>query len=87
MVQFAVQQADQWTATAAGEGHCDVEMNDAMTDLTLRIVGKTLFGTEFGDEISDIGRAVAVLSDVAVREMQSPVLLPNWLPLPSQRAP
>jgi cytochrome P450 len=85
MVEFTVRQADRWSETIDGEGHCDIEMNDAMTDLTLRIVGRTLFGAEFGDEISEIGRAVAVLSDVAVREMQSPVLLPDWLPLPAVR--
>ncbi|MGM9183992.1 hypothetical protein ACTFG7_04440, partial [Campylobacter jejuni] len=57
----------------------------AMTGLTLEIISKTMFDAEVSADSSDIGRAVAILSEVAVSEMQAPMSLPDWLPLPSKK--
>jgi cytochrome P450 len=56
-----------------------------MTDLTLEIIAKTMFDAEVSAESSDIGRAVALLSEIATREMESPWTSPDWLPLPQKR--
>ena len=51
-----------------------------MTDLTLEIIAKTMFDAEISADASDLGRAVAILSEIAVNEMESPWTLPDWLP-------
>jgi cytochrome P450 len=44
-----------------------------------------MFDAEIGAEAGDLGRAVAILSEIAVKEMQSPWTLPDWLPLAEKR--
>jgi cytochrome P450 len=56
-----------------------------MTDLTLEIIAKTMFDAEISAEASDLGRAVAILSEIAIKEMDSPWTFPDWLPLPNKR--
>jgi cytochrome P450 len=56
-----------------------------MTDLTLEIIAKTMFDAEISAETSDLGRAVAILSETAVKEMESPWIVPDWLPLAEKR--
>jgi cytochrome P450 len=75
-----------WEDRLAREGSLEVDFNDAMTDLTLDIVSRTLFGADVpASQVQDIGQAVADLSEVALREMVSPVVamgewtgLYNW---------
>jgi cytochrome P450 len=56
-----------------------------MTDLTLEIIAKTMFDADLSADANDIGRAVAILSEIAVKEMESPWVLPDWLPLAEKR--
>jgi cytochrome P450 len=62
----------------------ELEFTKAMTDVTMDVIGRTLFGADLGAETAEIGRAVAVLSEVALREMFAPFTLPDWLPLPGK---
>lgn len=62
-----------------------VEMNAAMTDLTLEIAAATFFGASVSAQTERLGQAVAVLSEYATREIGKPFSLPNWLPLPRIR--
>lgn len=81
MVELTAGLRDEWAARcASGGGHCDVEVNDAMTALTLNIASKTLFGADVSDQTARLGEAIALLSDEAVRELQEPVTLPRWFP-------
>src|SRR5262245_30119628 len=40
-----------------------IDMEDEMTDLTLRIIGKTLFGIDWNDELHVLREAIAMLID------------------------
>ena len=83
MVSITAELRDEWAARCArdgGGGGCDVEVNDAMTALTLNIASKTLFGADVSDQTARLGEAIAFLSDEAVRELQEPLTLPRWFP-------
>ncbi len=81
MVTITSELRDEWTAVCErGGGHCDVEVNDAMTALALNIASKTLFGADVSDQTALLGEAIAFLSDEAVRELQEPLTLPRWFP-------
>jgi len=76
---------DRWLTTIETAGGIETEIGKEMTDLTLEIIAKTMFDAEIHAEASDLGHAVAILSEIAVKEMQSPWTLPDWLPLPEKR--
>jgi cytochrome P450 len=76
---------DRWLKIIETAGGIETEIGSEMTDLTLEIIAKTMFDAEISAEANDIGRAVAILSETAVKEMQSPWTLPDWLPLPIKR--
>jgi cytochrome P450 len=75
----------RWLKTIDSAGGIETEVGKEMTDLTLEIIAKTMFDADVRAEASDLGRAVAILSEVAVKEMESPWTLPDWLPLPGKR--
>src|SRR5262249_15312080 len=70
---------------AAGRDHFDnlngeVRFDALMTDLTMDIITRTMLGGGLSESHrADLARAVAVLNDVAVREMGAPIVLPDWL--------
>ncbi|MBL8827899.1 MAG: cytochrome P450 [Planctomycetaceae bacterium] len=80
MVAATERLAQSWQTEIDARGSLDVEINQAMTDLTLNIICRTMFATDVTDTSGDIARAVAILSEVAFHEMQSPFTLPNWWP-------
>jgi cytochrome P450 len=61
-----------------------IDTDREMVALTLEIAADTLFGEALGARAQAIGQAVAVLSDVAFRESTSPLVLPDWMPLPGK---
>lgn len=67
-----------------GEGF-EVRIDEEMTDLTLAIITSVFFGGDASAQARELAQAVAVLSDVAVREFQNLITPPRWLPLPSVR--
>ena len=69
---------DNWESAGAPVVDTDREM----VALTLEIAADTLFGQALGARAGPVGQAVSVLSDVAFRESTSPLVLPDWLPLP-----
>lgn len=73
--------AARWADGAPAE----LELNAAMTDLTLSIMADTFFGADLSAEARRLGEAVATLSEVAMRETGRPFALPDWLPLPGVR--
>jgi cytochrome P450 len=60
-----------------------LDVGREMMELTLRIVGRTLFGEDVGGEVESVGRAMTAfqssLVGVAAR-------LPSWMPNPTRRA-
>lgn len=80
MTAAAQRMVDSWGPTIDRQGHIDVEINRAMTGLTLEVICKALFDADVRDESNEISQAVAVLSEVAFHEMQAPIRLPSWWP-------
>lgn len=84
MAAMIDEKLNEWSRQATA-GTTELELNVAMTDLTLQIIGRTLFGADLQEEAASIGKAVAILSEVGVQEFTSPVVLPDWLPLAAKR--
>ena len=63
----------------------EVNIADEMTQLTLRIIAKTLFGVELAGQAERLGEAVRIISETFVAEAGHPIHLPDWLPLPAKR--
>jgi len=54
-----------------------IELTDAMMELTLRIVSKSLFSTGISpDEITDLGKSFTALQRYIVKEIRQPIF--NW---------
>jgi cytochrome P450 len=85
MVARTRHRLDRWLKAIETAGRIETEIGKEMTDLTLEIIAKTMFDAELSAETSDLGRAVAILSEIATKEMGSPWTLPDWLPLPEKR--
>ena len=75
MVAEAERTAERWRD---GES---VDLGAALTELTLRVVSRSLFSHEVAGEVDAITGAVAVLQESFSR----PALLPRWLPTPHRR--
>jgi cytochrome P450 len=73
MVDCTQKMLRRWEETLRKEREVIIDFNDTMTDLTLDIVARTLFGADVPPEkVREIGDAVQVLSEVSIREMSSP---------------
>src|SRR5262249_37444645 len=70
---------------AAGPGQV-IDMLDAMMKVALRIAGNTLFSTDITSEADEIGRAFRTAFAFVNRRMNSPPLIPTWLPTPRNLA-
>ena len=77
MTRYASATRDGWRDGQA------IDIHEQMMRLTLRIVAKTLFDSDVGDEVDAIGRAMDVSVGMFARAMSpwGPIL--NRLPLPS----
>lgn len=61
------------------------DLAEAMTDLALRVVGKTMFGVDLGPKSESVRAAVHTLSEILTKEFGAAVPLPDWAPLPSKK--
>ncbi len=87
MVAAARERLDVWSSQAANQSAAtplEIEFEQAMTDLTMEIIARTMFGAALGDEARELSEAVQALSPIAIREMMAPFTLPDWLPLPGK---
>lgn len=77
MTRYASETREAWR-----DGR-SIDIHEQMMRLTLRVVAKTLFDSEVGDEVDAIGRAMEVSVGMFTRAMSpwGPIL--NRLPLPS----
>jgi cytochrome P450 len=66
-------------------GGSSLDIAEEMTNLTLEIIAKTLFGVELAERAPSLREAVRIVSQTYVSEAGNPFHLPDWLPLPSKR--
>lgn len=58
----------------------ELDLAAEMTYLTLRIVGRTMFGVEIAQRAARLGEAVHVLSEAFTKEAAAPFIWPLWFP-------
>jgi len=80
IVAITEQLVDSWMPSMDREGSIQIDTNQVMTALTLRVICRTLFDVDAAGDTEEIAQAVAVLSEVAFYEMQAPFRLPDWWP-------
>ena len=80
MAAEAFQLVERWRPVAACEG--TVDLHAAMSDLTLRVVGRVVFGASVEPAMSVFRRAVPSLGEHALRRAYLPVRPPRSWPTP-----
>jgi len=60
-----------------------IDVHAEMMQLTLRIVGRTLFGTDLGRDLGALGPAITTCLHKANEYAESIVRIPLWVPTPS----
>jgi cytochrome P450 len=78
-VEYTQRMLDRFSGGAA------LDVADAMTELTLHIIAKTLFGVELEGQAARLGEAVRVVSEHVTAEAGYPLHLPDWLPIKNKR--
>jgi cytochrome P450 len=74
MVEYAARMADMFR-----DGQT-LDVDADMSKLTLRIVGKTLFGADVAGEAEEVGRLMVSVLDAANQRLNSALQLPSWVP-------
>jgi cytochrome P450 len=62
-----------------------VDMDAAMMELALEVVGHALFGSDLSEDASAITRATLSALDVVVARARVPITPPSWVPSPGNR--
>jgi len=76
-----------YTREMAGRWH-DGEVRQLdrdLTQLTLRIIAKTMFNVDLVEEAERIGRLMQVLLETGEKQLDSAYPPPNWVPTPTNR--
>ncbi len=81
MTACTAEMLESWAGRESGA----IDVHAEMMRLTLRIVGRTLFGTDVDAHTDTIAACVPVVLQHAVRHNQSAVPLPPWVPTPRNR--
>ena len=79
MVNLTVQMLDSWQSGMEPDAH------EAMMNLTMAIVARTLFDTDVTSDATAIGEAISFAIADASQNMTRPLQLPGWLPTPRNR--
>jgi cytochrome P450 len=85
MVERTLRFLERCESAASSPGTLDVDADRAMTDLTMEILAKTFFDVDAPTETAELGRAVALMSEVFFKEISALFILPDWLPLPGKQ--
>ncbi len=83
MVDVTQQMLDRWQ-TAADQGQV-LHMDTEMTQLTMSIIGRAMFGIDLSDEMSEVGRAFQEAFAFIPQRNLHPLPLPLTWPLPQHR--
>ena len=76
---------DALHALAQRPAHASVDMDALMTDMTLDVILRALFGAHQVTDVRPISQAIQTLSHSGFEEMFKPFSWPLWMPLPSVR--
>ncbi|MBI1293962.1 cytochrome P450 [bacterium] len=62
-----------------------VIIDEVLTQLTLRIIAKTMFDVDLVDDVARIGLWMKEILTVGEAQLKMPILPPQWLPTPGNR--
>jgi cytochrome P450 len=79
MVGAALRSLERWN-----DGQV-LDIHAAMAELTLDIVGRTLFDADVRGEAKEVGAALQVISDFYSAILEKPFVPPDWWPSPAMR--
>jgi len=79
MVEATHRSLDRW---ADGD---ELDIHAAMAELTLDVVGRTLFDADVRGEAKEVGDALHVISDFYSSVLEKPIVPPEWWPSPAMR--
>jgi cytochrome P450 len=85
MAQLTQDTVERWRELAAAEPGKPVDVAREMTDLTLRIVSRTLLSAPVDDANAEIGSSVDRMNAYARDMMTNPFMIPAWVPTPRNR--
>ncbi len=74
--------AEALVADASGRG--EIDLDEEMRRLTLRVVGKSVFGLDLGERAHDLGPDVRRVLEWVTHRSLRPVRAPLWLPTPAR---
>ena len=83
MVRYAQQMVSEWQGDLVTDGQVDI--HEAMSTLTRRIVLKTLFDTDESPETEQIAASVETLNHLSEDSYKRGFTFPQWLPVPAVR--
>jgi len=63
------------------DGH-EINIYESMAELTMDVVGRTLFDTDVRDTAKEVGDALNVISDYYSQVLENPIKPPDWWPSP-----
>jgi cytochrome P450 len=83
MCEEVARVAERWAGVV--QQGATVDLNADMTHLTLRVVGRALFGSDIDDAIPVLESSMPFLSERAIQRGLSPVRIPTAWPTPANR--
>lgn len=60
-------------------------LDEEMTQITLRIIAKTMYNVDLAEQTAMIGRNMQVVTEIGEQQLGEPFLLPKWVPTPRNR--
>ncbi len=82
MIESTRQMLEQWHKSEEG---CEVDIASEMSNLTLTIAGKTLFGLDLSDKADLFGASLRQALSHVSEKMNNPFAYPEWLPTKENR--
>jgi cytochrome P450 len=73
---------DRWQAQLAVETHPVIDLDAAMMQVTLEVVGKALFGIDLSREAQSLTTAVLTCLDHIIYKARQMIVPPDWVPTP-----
>ncbi|MFN8373431.1 MAG: cytochrome P450 [Anaerolineae bacterium] len=79
IVDYAAEVAEQWQSGQT------IEVDTAMTALTMRVIAKVLFDADVSKEAHEVGETITEVLEMVNKRFNSLLLMPDWIPTASNR--
>ena len=79
MAQYAAEMVIEW------HDQVSVDVERTMTDLTMRIIARTMFGVDLKSMVDDIGQSMQTVLRISEQRLKEIIPRPDWWPSPAYR--